>query len=73
MNDLGPELLKGHAAVRRGNKVCCMFWGQNNDSAMADALTSSIVGNGRKMVDSGSQGGVGSMVIGVLWMEERAF
>jgi len=60
--DSGPKSLKGHAAIRLGNKHCGMFWRQNNDSTRSDALAGSIVGNGRNVVNTGSQGDAGSMV-----------
>jgi len=59
---LGPELLKGHAAVGLSNKCRGKVWRQNNDFARSGALASSVVGNGGNVVNTGSQGGVGRMV-----------
>jgi len=65
-NNLGPESLKGHAAVRLGNKGRGKVLRQNNDSARSDALAVGIDGNGRNVVNTSSEGGVGRMVsIGV--------
>jgi len=61
-NNLGPELLKGHAAVRLGNKCRGKVLRQSNDSARSNALAGGIVGNGGDVVDTSSEGGVGRMV-----------
>jgi len=61
-NNLGPESLKGHAAVRLGNKGRGKVLRQNNDSARSDALASGVVGNGRNVVNASSEGGIGPMV-----------
>jgi len=51
-NNLGPESLEGHAAVRLGNKGRGKGLRQNNDSARSDALAGGVVGNGRNVVDT---------------------
>jgi len=61
-HNLGPELLEGHAAVRLGNKCCGKVGRQNNDSARSDALAGGVVGNGRNVVNTSSEGAVGRMV-----------
>jgi len=66
MHNSGPESIKGHAAVRLGNKGRGKVGRQNKDSARLDALAGSVVGNCGNVVNAGSRGGVGSVVsIGV--------
>jgi len=61
-NNLGPESLEGHAAVRLGNKGRGKVWRQGNDSARLDVLAVGIVGNGRNVVNTRTQAGIGRMV-----------
>jgi len=66
-NNLGPEPLEGHAAVRLGNKGRGKVLRQGNDSARSDALAGGVVGNGRNVVNTSAKGGVGRMVsVGVM-------
>jgi len=54
LNNLGPESLERHAAIRLGNKHRGRVGRQNNDSARSDTLAGSVVGNGRNVVNTSS-------------------
>jgi len=54
LNNLGPELLERHAAVRLSNKCRGKVRRQNNDSARPDMLAGGVVGNGRNVVNTSS-------------------
>jgi len=52
LNNLGPESLERHAAIRLGNKCRGKDGRQNNDSARSDTLAGGVVGNGRNVVNT---------------------
>ena len=59
---MGPELLKGHAAVGLSNKCRGKTGRPDNGPSRSDTLAGCVVGNGWNVVNTSSEGGVGRVV-----------